>query len=247
MITDTVGFLTLFTWIISTGSSFGLDQPTEFCQDEHYKKNETFSMSCKYSLIHDSYKTKPTLAFNRSSEMDIAFDKSLACKRCTLSLLCMLFDSYFYLLQKAKNNMNAKVENREMCKGPVLQFGVHFLSKTDCLLHKMECDLKDKILKDFRSGFLKYQILRMIGSQMSHVSSNVSKRVYLRVGCGKILSTSCSKEECMIQAGNITCPIKKSQFLLFPASVYQSTTLVFYRNVQISCLYKIMGCTFSLQ
>ncbi|XP_035984787.1 uncharacterized protein LOC118558369 [Fundulus heteroclitus] len=144
MTTVRVGFLTVCTWILSSGTLSGLDQPIEFCQDEHYQKNETLSFSYKYSVIYDNYKTKSTLAFQRSDKMVVAFDRILACERCKVSVFCMPHDSSLYLLKKAKRNVNATEENKEMCKCEILQYGMHFLSKTDWLLFKMKTKAGDQ-------------------------------------------------------------------------------------------------------
>ncbi|PWA24306.1 hypothetical protein CCH79_00020173, partial [Gambusia affinis] len=210
MTTFTFGFLTLCTWIISSGTWSGLDQPTEFRQDE---QNEALSISCKRSVLHISNKTKPTLAFKGGA----------------VSLLCVLHDSWLHLL----HNVNETEEKRGMCKCEVLQFEVHFLSKTVCLLHKMEVEaavrcaqttsfvqlhhwrtvysfnifkegnpksniLQDSVCADFKTGLLNCQILKLCA-----VSSDVSDRVCQRVCCCKIFSmlfpASCSKEACMLQ------------------------------------------------
>ncbi|XP_008423303.1 uncharacterized protein LOC103474246 isoform X2 [Poecilia reticulata] len=190
---------------MSSGSWSGPDQPTAFHQDEHYTENETLSKSCKCSVIHASNKTKPTLAFKGSSET-------------VASLLCMLYDSWLYLLQHAKNNVNDAEEKREMGQCEVLQFEVHFLSKTVRLLHTTEvkadfqctrttsfahlhywrtvysfsifkeCNPKNNILQDSVCTDFKTGSLKCQILKLCGASSDVSDRVCHRVCSGKIFS-----------------------------------------------------------
>ncbi|XP_035799571.1 uncharacterized protein LOC118469644 [Amphiprion ocellaris] len=116
MTTVTFVFLTLFTWLASSG--------TWLSQCGHHEETASRSASCKNAVIHISDKTN--LTRNRYSEMSIAFEE----------FSCMCFNGCPNLFKRV--TVNAEKENWHVCKCTVQPFLVLFLSKTSGLLLTIE-------------------------------------------------------------------------------------------------------------
>ncbi|XP_044059583.1 uncharacterized protein LOC122879491 [Siniperca chuatsi] len=146
MTTVTFFFLTLFTWMVSSGTQLRVDQCTEFSQHGPDEESMGFSSGASYknAVIHD--KTKPTMTCERSAEMSVALDRILTQRRIKkdyalfpgVTLNGMLFNGCVNLLQRVKGTVIGEKQNMDVYKCEFQQLLVYFLSKTSCLLLTIE-------------------------------------------------------------------------------------------------------------
>ncbi|XP_049926819.1 uncharacterized protein LOC126406539 [Epinephelus moara] len=261
MTTVTFVFLTLFTWMVSSGTWLRLDRRTELSHYDEETKSCSSSASFKNAVIHD--KTKLTLTHERSpttsltSEMNFTQDRikkdSVLFPGVTLN--CMILTGCVNLLQTLKqnghvckskcqqllpyflsktryvlftietqaNNDSTHLNHRSICPSSVVPryvaqcshitifVQVDFWKTLDCIFCKA-CSLEGKILQGFlyrelRPAFPELLVFILSESQTSLMSSEQSKKAYVRICyvqmASKISARHCLKEAFQTQAEGI--------------------------------------------
>ncbi|XP_051254264.1 uncharacterized protein LOC127362519 [Dicentrarchus labrax] len=184
MTTVTFVFLTLFTWMVSSGTWVRLDQCAEISQYGHDEEKKGISSNASYKngVIHD--KTKVTVTCERAPGMKVALERKFTQDRIIkdytlfagLTLNCILYNGSVNLLQRVKETVNREKQSIPVCKCQFWQYLVYFLSRTGRLLLIIE------IKTDNHRSIRPSAVLRSM-DQSSHIITHVLVDHWKTVDC----------------------------------------------------------------